>query len=359
MSVLESGGWWLVAGGWWLGSGVSRRRPGVGGRGSGVGVRRPGVGGRGSGRALGVVAALAFAACGGDGGSANGQMVPVAGAPEFPADSAFELLRRQVEFGPRVPGSEGHAAQLAWMTEFLRERADTLLLQPFTHSTAAGETLELTNLFARFRPDDGTRILVLAHWDTRPRADLEGTPEDRATPIPGANDGGSGTAVLLQLADVLARHPPPIGVDILLVDGEDWGPGSQDMYLGAKYFAANRPPGYRPLYGVLVDLVGDRNPVYPIEGNSQQYAPEVVDRVWRMAERLGHGARFPRRSGIPITDDHIPLNHAGIRTINIIDFDYGPGNRYWHTLEDDLDQVAPTGLGVVGEVLVALIWNGG
>ena len=352
MSALEAGGWRLEAGGWCLASGVW-------GLGSGLRSPRPGVRGRGSGWALGVVAALAFVACGGDGGSANGQMVPVAGAPEFPADSAFELLRRQVEFGPRVPGSEGHAAQLAWMTEYLRERADTLALQPFTHRTGAGETLELTNLLARFRPDDGTRILLVAHWDTRPRADLEGTPEDRATPIPGANDGASGTAVLLQLADVLSRHPPPIGVDLLLVDGEDWGPAGSDMYLGAKHFAANTPQGYRPLYGVLVDLVGDRNPVYPIEGNSQHYAPEVVDRVWRMAERLGHGARFPRRTGPTVTDDHVPLNQGGIRTIDIIDFDYGPGNRYWHTLEDDLDQVAPTGLGVVGEVLVGLIWNGG
>ncbi len=312
---------------------------------------------------LGSGAACAFAlsllvGCSSDSG-ANGQIVEAPDGPVFNADSAFALIVRQVEFGPRAPGSPGHAAQLEWMTEYLRERADTLILQPFTHVTRADDTLELTNLFARFKPGDGTRILLLAHWDTRPRADHEGSPQDRATPIPGANDGASGTAALLHIADILAQHPPPIGVDILLVDGEDWGPTGDDMYLGATHFAANQPQGYRPLYGILLDLIADRNPVYPIEGNSQRFAPEVVDRVWRMAERLGHGAHFPRTGGISVTDDHIPLNQAGIRTIDIIDFEYGPGNRYWHTLEDDIGQVSPVGLGVVGEVVLAMIWAGG
>ena len=278
-------------------------------------------------------------------------------APPFDADSAFALLTRQVAFGPRVPGTEGHAAQLEWMTSYLEARADTVLLQSFEHTGPEGEVLPLTNVFARFRPGAPDRVLLLAHWDTRPTADHESDPELQARPIPGANDGASGVAVLLQLADVLSSHSPPIGVDILLTDGEDYAP--DHMYLGAKHFAANHPAGYSPLYGILLDMVADLDPRYPQEGYSLQYAPEVVARVWRMAERLGYGHLFPRERGIAVSDDHIPLNEAGIRTINIIDFDYGPGNAYWHTLDDDLENVGPRGLGVVGEVVAELVYRGG
>ena len=267
------------------------------------------------------------------------------------------LLRRQVEFGPRVPGTAGHRAQLDWMTTYLRARADTVTLQPFTHTGPRGEGLEMTNVFARFRPELPERVLLVAHWDTRPTADSESTPERRAMPIPGANDGASGTAVLLELANVLSSHSPPIGVDLLFVDGEDYAP--DHMYLGATYFAENKPRGYEPFYGILLDMVGDQDPVFLQEGYSLRYAPEVVDRVWRMAERLGYSQVFPHTRGIPITDDHIPLNEAGIRTIDIIDFDYGPGNAYWHTLDDTLEHVSVDGLEAVGTVVAELIYRGG
>jgi glutaminyl-peptide cyclotransferase len=278
-------------------------------------------------------------------------------APDFDADSAFALLERQVAFGPRVPGTAGHAAQLQWMTDYLSERADTVAVQRFEHTGPAGETLGLANVFARFRMDARDRVLLVAHWDTRPTADADPDSTRRAEPIAGANDGASGVAVLMQLADVLSRHSPPIGVDILLVDGEDYAPGH--MYLGSTYFAANQPRGYEPFYGIVVDMVADRNPVYLKEGYSVRDAPEVVDRVWRMAERLGHGGVFQDRPGMFISDDHVPLNEGGIRTIDIIDFVYGAGNAYWHTTADVLENVAPTGLGVVGEVLAELIYRGG
>lgn len=305
--------------------------------------------------------AVLAAGCPDAGSSSGGTGTATAVAPntpEFSADSAYTLLRRQVEFGPRVPGSPGHAQQLAWMLEFLGPLADTIVVQEFTHD-ANDKRLELTNLFARFNAEARDRILLVAHWDTRPTADAERDPERRAQPIPGANDGASGTAVLLEMARVLARQPPPIGVDLLFVDGEDYGPFGDNMYLGAKHFAANMPRGYRPLYGVLVDLVGDENPEFPIEGYSQQHAPEVVERVWRLAEQLGHGDVFQRRAGISIQDDHVELNRAGLRVIDIIDFDYGPGNAYWHTLDDKLEHTSPRGLGIVGKVLTALIYRGG
>jgi glutaminyl-peptide cyclotransferase len=307
-----------------------------------------------------LAAGLLVTGCGDDGRSAQpGVPRTAAVAPErFDGAAAFELLRRQVEFGPRAPGTPGHQAQLQWMEAFLREHTPDVTLQPFTHvSGRTGQTLRMTNVLARFNADSRQRVLLVAHWDTRPTADEDRDPARRNQPILGANDGASGVAVLLQLATVLSRHSPPIGVDLLLVDGEDWAPG--EMFLGSTYFAANLPPGYRPLYGIVVDMVADQNPVFPVEGYSNEYAPEVVARVWRLAAELGYERFFPNRAGPYVMDDHIPLNRAGIRTIDIIDFDYGPGNRFWHTHQDVVENTAPLGLEVVGTVLLELIFRGG
>jgi glutaminyl-peptide cyclotransferase len=304
-----------------------------------------------------LLAAILTSACADAGSGQRPGGIDTSTMPTFDGDAAFELLRRQVAFGPRVPGTPGHAAQLEWMTSQLTQYADTVILQPFTHTTRAGATLHMTNVFARFRPELTERILLLAHWDTRPTADLD--PERPDQPIDGANDGASGVAVLMHLAGILASHPAPIGVDILLTDGEDYGPGDADMYLGARHFAANQPAGYPPLYGVLIDMVGDREPLFPVEANSQRLAPEVVERVWRVAEQIGLAAYFPRRVGSWVMDDHIPLNEAGIRTVNIIDFDYGPDNAYWHTHQDVVENTGPLGLELVGRLLTALLYSGG
>lgn len=279
--------------------------------------------------------------------------------PGFSGELAHELLVRQVDFGPRIPGSDGHAMQLAWMHEWLSTRADTVVEQAFTYTTAAGDSLSLTNLLARFGPEATERILLVAHWDTRPLADQSRAPADRERPVPGANDGASGTAVLLVLADLFARQAPPIGVDLLLVDGEDYGPGTEDMFLGARHFAANQPPGYPPLYGVLVDMVGDADLRLPIEGYSQERAPEVVARVWDLAERMGYGGTFVQSPGGYVMDDHLALNDGGIRTIDIIDFQYGPNNSLWHTPEDLPEHTSARSLQVVGDVLAELVYRGG
>ena len=279
--------------------------------------------------------------------------------PDFPGDEAYRLLAQQVAFGPRIPGSPGHQRQLEWMHAWLSERADTVEMQSFVTTTTEGVTLDLTNLFARFQPERADRILLVAHWDTRPLADQSATPEEREQPVPGANDGASGTAILLQLAEMFANNPPPVGVDLLFVDGEDFGPSTTDMFLGAKHFAANQPPGYAPLYGVLIDMVGDRDPRFPIEGYSQQAAPEVVQRVWSVARDLGYDHVFVDERGGAISDDHVALNEGGIRTIDIIDFDYGPGNRYWHTPQDVVENTSAETLDMVGEVLAELVYRGG
>jgi len=301
---------------------------------------------------------LLLVACNSAPGQTPGAAImDTANVPAFNADSAHSLIRHQVAFGPRVPGMPGHDKQLAWMTQRLGALADTVSTQQFTHKSSRGGTLAMTNVFARFNPEAGQRILLIAHWDTRPTSDND--PQNADLPIDGANDGASGVAVLMEIASVLARNKPPIGVDLLFVDGEDYGPGESDMYLGAKHFAANMPQAYKPLYGILVDMVGDEQPVFLIEGNSQDAAPEVVERVWRTAEQLGLRNIFVRRSGGHINDDHLPLIRAGIRTIDIIDFDYGQGNEYWHSQGDIVEHTSPVGLGAVGKVLLTLIWNRG
>lgn len=283
---------------------------------------------------------------------------PADGEAGFDGTLAMQLVERQVAFGPRVPNTPAHDEALGWMIEFLRPRADTVLPTAFTHvSTTTGDTLRLTNVLARFRPEVAARILVVAHWDSRPVAELSADSAARHQPVPGANDGASGTAVLLALADALSKNPPPVGVDLLLTDGEDWGYDSltlgtviDDMLLGARHFAQTNPD-YRPLFGILLDLVGDRDPRFPWEEYSVEYAPEVVRRVWEVAQELGHGGVFVERPGQPITDEHVVLNEAGIRTIDIIDFDYP----HWHTVEDTPDKVSPSTLGIVGQVVLEVI----
>ncbi|UCF18880.1 MAG: M28 family peptidase [Gemmatimonadota bacterium] len=278
--------------------------------------------------------------------------------PRFDGAAAYELVKKQVAFGPRVPGSLGHREMAAWMEEYLRQRADSLTLQRFNHVTGEGDTLPLVNFWAHFGPGEGERMLLLAHWDTRPTSDRASDPAEREKPVPGANDGASGTAILLQLAEMLAAAAPPSGVDLLLVDGEDYGDFGvgRDVFLGSRHFAANLPEGYEPEFGVLLDMVGDQKLDIYVEGNSNRYAPEVVDRVWNIAQRLGFGDVFHRSVRHTINDDHIPLNEAGIKTINIIDFDFE--YPYWHTPEDTPDKVSASSLGVVGAVITHLIYRG-
>src|SRR5690606_6446745 len=203
------------------------------------------------------------------------------------------------------------------------------------------------------------RILFLAHWDTRPRSDGPGVaPGDSATPVPGANDGASGVAVLLGIADALSAAPPAIGVDLLFVDGEDYGDfsadGRPDALIGSRYYAANRLEPM-PLYAVLFDMIGDRDLRISREGNSIIGAPEVVDLVWGVAAEAGYGNVFVPYEGTTATDDHVELQQVGIRAIDLIDFSYGPGNSYWHTPEDTIDKISAESLGIVGDVALRLV----
>ena len=289
----------------------------------------------------------------------GGPRALVADRPSFDGEVAQRLIRTQVDFGPRVPGWEGHSRQLEWMTGLLEGLADTLELQPFEFVTSQGDTLFLTNLLARFNREAEERILLLAHWDTRPWSDAAADPDEREIPVPGANDGGSGTAILLQLAALMSLNPPPWGVDLLFVDGEDYGPGTQDMFMGSRHFADALPAEPPWAYGVLLDLVGDADPSFPVEGYSAERARPVVNLVWRIADDLGYGSFFPTRVGPYAQDDHLFLNDAGLPTIDIIDFQYGPGNQFWHTPRDTPENTSARTLGMVGEVMAELVYRGG
>lgn len=288
---------------------------------------------------------------------------PPSAVPAFDGTRAFALLERQVAFGPRVPNSAAHAECLEFYLRFFDSLGVAAEPQRFDIPGYDGVPLRLTNVIARIQPELPDRILLCAHWDSRPFADRETDPVRAARPIPGANDGASGVAVLLHLAEILARHRTAIGVDLVLFDGEDYGrEGDESMFLlGSKYFAASRDAGQRYHFGVLLDLVGDRDAEFPIEEFSRQYAGDIQQMLWTEARRLGLGQFTERRHGA-ILDDHVPLNTVGgIKTVNIIDAalvghdQSSPRRRYWHTLDDTPAQCAPETLDAIGRLLLSII----
>ena len=295
---------------------------------------------------ISLLATLLIAACGDD---------PPPPA-EFDGDAAMRYVQQQLAFGPRIPGTEGHRRMAAWLDSLLRTRADSVVAQRWTHVTRTGDSLPLVNLIARFNPAATTRILFLAHWDTRPRADGYAS-TDTLAPVMGANDGASGVAILLGMADALKARPSAIGVDLLFVDGEDYGNFSEDtdVLLGSRYYAEHLVAGPKPKFAVLLDMVGDRDLKLPPEVLSQTAAPEVVDLVWDVAKRMGHAEIFASKDGPELTDDHVPLQKVGIHAIDVIDFSYGPDNKWHHSTEDTIDKLSVASLKVVGDVMMGVV----
>jgi Zn-dependent M28 family amino/carboxypeptidase len=231
---------------------------------------------------------------------------------------------------------------------------DTVDAQDFVWEIR-GTPLRMSNVFGVLGADKPTQVLLCAHWDTRPTADQDPNPANRNTPIPGANDGASGVAILLEVARVLHEARPNVGVIVVMLDGEDYGPGVDAMFLGSRYYAQNIVPT-KANWGILLDMVGDRDLQIPREGYSQQRAPAVNDRIWRAARELGR-PEFVDAPGQPILDDHIPLIEAGLPTIDLIDFNYGPGHSWWHTLADTPDKCSPASLEAVGQVVLRTLYN--
>ena len=274
----------------------------------------------------------------------------------FDGDAALRYAGVQVGFGPRVPGSDAWRKGGDWIVAQMHQRADTVIEQRWDHQLAAGGTIPMRNILARFRPRATDRILYVTHWDSRPVADGETDPVKRKLPIPGANDGASGVGLFVALGDVLKRTPPTVGVDLLFVDGEDYGDFEKDtdVLIGSRYFATHLPSaGYHPIFGVLWDMIGDSDLQIYQERNSLARAPEVVSRVWQAAAELGHSDVFIPEPRYAVTDDHVPLLAAGLRVVDVIDLDY-PDH---HKLSDTMERISAQSLGTVGDVATALLFQ--
>lgn len=272
----------------------------------------------------------------------------------FSGEAALRYAGVQVAFGPRVPGTEAWRRGGDWIVAQMRVRADTVIEQRWTHQLANGGSIPMRNILARFRPTATDRVLYVTHWDSRPTADEESDPAKRKLPIPGANDGASGVGLFVALGDVLKKTPPNVGVDLLFVDGEDYGNFDKDtdVLIGSRYFVQHLPsPSYRPLFGVLWDMIGDKDLQIYQERNSLAQAPEVVSRVWEAAADLGHSDVFIPEPKYAVVDDHIPFLKAGLHVIDVIDLDY-PDH---HKLSDTMDRISAESLGAVGDVAAALV----
>ena len=289
--------------------------------------------------------------------------------PTFNPDSAYQYVKAQCDFGPRVPGTEAHTACLQYFVEqFSRFGADTVIVQEGESMIYDGTKMSIRNVVASYGLGKPNRVMICAHWDSRPFADNDINPDNRRKAIIGANDGASGVGVMMELARQLGQKNAAIGVDLILFDLEDWGAPDWEQSklsdggwaLGSKYWAS-RPhiPGYQAQFAILLDMVGAQGAQFYREYFSDQYASWVVDRVWNKAADLGLGHVFVNQRGGGVTDDHINVNRAGIPCVDIIQFqtdtETGFGD-YWHTHNDDMRNIDPLTLDAVGRVLMEIIY---
>jgi len=275
--------------------------------------------------------------------------------PEFDKTNAYAHLVRQCDFGPRNPGSIGHIKCRDYLVATLKKYTDKVEIQPFPMIILGSQKpIEAFNLIARFNPEKTERIILCAHWDSRPWADKDPDPSKHNTPILGANDGASGVAVLLEMARLFQAQPPPLGVDIVLFDGEDAGESgeSQGWIQGSEYFVRNLKPADHPLFAILLDMIGDKDLQIYKESYSWEYARDIVEIVWGTAAELGI-TEFKDSVRYAVLDDHLPFLRMRIPCIDVIDFDYP----YWHTIQDTPDKCSAASLGLVGKVLVHVIYT--
>lgn len=279
--------------------------------------------------------------------------------PRFSGVKAFQYLEKQCEFGPRNPGSTGHKEFANYLENFLKERSDNILIQEFEYIEPVTESLRKgKNFIVQFNQDAKYRLLIGAHWDTRAISDQDKHIEHKTLPVLGANDGGSGTAILMTLYDMFTADEPPIGIDLVFFDAEDVGRSFEGntFAVGSEFFSKNLPIK-KPDFAIIVDMVGDKQLNLPIERFSYNIAPKKVKEIWDMAEDLSLNA-FEKRIVEEIYDDHVPLwENAQIPAIDIIDFKY-PNLFYnhWHTQQDIPENCSPKSLEQVGTLLLNYIY---
>ena len=313
-------------------------------------------------------AILLFSACDRNKKTQNDNTEPTVTLPAFDNDSAYRFVKMQTDFGPRVLGSNAHLNCQEWLLQKLRQYCDTVYTQRFTAKTYDGKMWPGANLIGSFGPEKTKRIVLAAHWDSRPFADNDPNPANHDTPIDGANDGARGGGVLLEVARQLHENQPNVGVDIVFFDAEDYGPKESESVpgdwwgLGAQYWAKNpHIQGYTANYGILLDMVGSPNAQFMQEQFSLRDAQDVVRKVWSTAYELGHVQYFQNRPGGVITDDHYYVNkYAPFKMIDIIHYDAASGTGFdpvWHTLNDNIQNIDKNTLGAVGTTLLQVIKN--
>lgn len=275
--------------------------------------------------------------------------------PSFDKRSAFAYLEAQCAFGPRVPGSDAHLRCRDYFVKTLSEFTEKVETQPFQLSFGRPvKNVEAFNIIAKFRPELNDRIILCAHWDSRPWADEDPDPKLHSTPVLGANDGASGVAVLLEMARIFHAQPPPVGVDIVLLDGEDAGDegNTWSWARGAQYFAGRLSEKDYPRFVVLLDMIGDRDLTILQEAYSLEYSRALLTKIWEIAAALKVESFVPER-GPAVMDDHIPFLQLRIPAVDLLDLDYP----YWHTSQDTPDKCSPDSLEDVGRVLLQLIYT--
>lgn len=297
---------------------------------------------------------------------------PEISVPDFSADSAYFFIEKQISFGPRIPKTASHREAGDYLVSQFKKFGAVVMEQEFVATTFDQQKLNLRNIIASFYPQASNRILLAAHWDTRPFADKDG--ENRNAHFDGANDGASGVGVLLEIARILSRRDSlSVGVDIILFDGEDWGehadsqqgvslpPGLDSWWcLGSQHWSKNKHKrNYVASYGILLDMVGARRSQFFREGASMAYAPKIVDKVWNIGSRLGYSDYFVKQNVPAITDDHVFVNESGkIPMIDIVHYQAGIGffGEYHHTQKDNVSVISKETLKAVGSTVLHVIY---
>ena len=289
-------------------------------------------------------------------------------APIFDADSAFNYVKAQTDFGPRIPNSTAQVKCADWLSRTMKKYADTVIVQSFQTRGFDGKTLNGKNIISSFNPSKGNRIMLCSHWDSRPFADQDSVRKNE--PIDGANDGASGVGILIEIARQLSIAKPDLGVDIIFFDIEDYGqpensgyPDMDDSYcLGSQYWSQHlHTPNYFARYGILLDMVGATNATFTQEGTSMRYAENETGMVWKTARDLGYGSYFLTEKTNPIVDDHYYINQmVQIKCIDIIHYDYNTPShfwKHWHTHGDTIDKIDKNSLKAVGQTLLQVLFN--
>lgn len=290
--------------------------------------------------------------------------------PTFHADSAYRYIEAQAAFGPRVPNTAAHRACGDYLAAQL-ERFGAKVYNQYADLMAYDNTLlKARNIIGAYLPESRKRVMLCAHWDSRPYADYDPDPKKHHKPILGVNDGASGVGVLLEVARQLQQQAPSIGIDIIFFDAEDYGtptfykgPYKEDTWcLGSQYWG--RMPhvdNYNARFGILLDMVGGRGATFYQELFTKRTASKEMKKIWETAHRLGYGAFFPKKEGTEVTDDHVYVfNLRQIPCVDIINYDpkgdTGFGD-FWHTTSDTMEQIDKATLQAVGQTLLQVIYN--